>query len=43
MLEAELLVSDPPKPKRGQWVKYSVNEERVSRMYLQLGQAIGEV
>ncbi|MBO1740755.1 helix-turn-helix transcriptional regulator [Leifsonia sp. TF02-11] len=43
MLEAQLLLVDPPNPRRGQWVKYSVNEERVSRMYLQLGQAIGEV
>lgn len=43
MLEAGLLISDPQNPKRGQWVRYSVNEERVSRMYLQLGQAIGEI
>lgn len=43
MLEAQLLLADPAKPRRGQWVRYSVNEERVSRMYLQLGQAIGEV
>jgi predicted transcriptional regulator len=43
MVEAGLLLADPPAATRGQWVKYSVNEETVSRMYLQLGQAIREI
>lgn len=44
MVNAGLLVSDPPigEARRGQRVRYSVDHERVSRMYLQLGQAIGE-
>jgi predicted transcriptional regulator len=45
MVQAGLLTSDPPigEARRGQWVKYAVDHEKVSRMYLQLGQAIGEV
>lgn len=44
MVDAGLLVSDPPMEdaRRGQRVRYSVDHEQVSRMYLQLGQAIGE-
>ena len=45
LLAADLLISDPP---RGQWerggrVRYSVNKVQVAEMYLQLGQALGEV
>ena len=45
MMHAGLLTTDPPvnEIRRGQWVKYDVDHEMVSRMYLQLGQAIGEV
>jgi predicted transcriptional regulator len=45
MLQAGLLITDPPMGdvRRGQWVRYGVDHEMVSRMYLQLGQAIGEV
>jgi predicted transcriptional regulator len=45
MVQAGLLITDPPldKVRRGQWVRYVVDQEMVSRMYLQLGQAIGEV
>ncbi len=45
MVQAGLLTTDPPmdEVRRGQWVKYGVDHEVVSRMYLQLGQAIGEV
>lgn len=45
MVQAGLLTSDPPmeQVRRGQWVKYGVDNEMVSRMYLQLGQAIGEI
>jgi DNA-binding transcriptional ArsR family regulator len=45
LVQAGLLHADPPlsETRRGQWVKYAVDEERVTRMYLQLGQAIGEI
>jgi ArsR family transcriptional regulator len=45
MVQAGLLTSDPPieQARRGQWIKYGVDHEMVSRMYLQLGQAIGEI
>lgn len=45
MVQAGLLTSDPPieQARRGQWIKYGVHHEMVSRMYLQLGQAIGEL
>jgi predicted transcriptional regulator len=45
MVQAGLLTTDPPpdEVRRGQWVKYGVDHEMVSRMYLQLGQAIGEI
>lgn len=45
MVQAGLLTTDPPKgqARRGQWVKYGVDHEIVTRMYLQLGQAIGEL
>jgi hypothetical protein len=39
------LTTDPPmdEVRRGQRVRYGVDHETVSRMYLQLGQAIGEI
>lgn len=45
MVQAGLLIPDPPLAavRRGQRVRYAVDQEVVSRMYLQLGQAIGEV
>lgn len=45
MVQAGLLISDPPleQARRGQRVRYTVDDEQVSRMYLQLGQAIGEI
>jgi predicted transcriptional regulator len=45
MVQAGLLIPDPPvdQARRGQWIKYGVDHETVSRMYLQLGQAIGEI
>lgn len=45
MVQAGLLIPDPPsgEARRGQWVRYDVDHEKVSRMYLQLGQAIGEI
>jgi ArsR family transcriptional regulator len=45
MVQAGLLTTDPPirEARRGQWVRYGVDHEIVSRMYLQLGQAIGEI
>lgn len=45
MVQAGLLLADPPasEARRGQRVRYTVDNETVSRMYLQLGQAIGEV
>jgi hypothetical protein len=45
MVQAGLLTSDPPieQARRGQRVRYGVDHEMVSRMYLQLGHAIGEV
>jgi hypothetical protein len=45
MIEAGLLQADPPpdSARRGQRIRYTVDDEVVSRMYLQLGQAIGEI
>jgi ArsR family transcriptional regulator len=45
MVQAGLLTTDPPieEARRGQWIRYGVDHEQVSRMYLQLGQAIGEL
>ena len=45
MALAGLRTSDPPlgSAGRGQWIKYDVDHEVGSRMYLQLGQAIGEI
>lgn len=45
MVQAGLLISDPhmSEARRGQRVRYSVDHETVSRMYLQLGQALGEI
>ena len=45
MVHAGLLIADPPigEARRGQRVRYTVDNEVVSRMYLQLGQAIREV
>jgi DNA-binding transcriptional ArsR family regulator len=45
LLDAGLLIADPPRSEweRGQRVRYSVNGELVSVLYLQLGQALGEI
>lgn len=45
MVQAGLLTTDPPidKARRGQRIRYGVDQETVTRMYLQLGQAIGEI
>jgi predicted transcriptional regulator len=42
---AGLLIADPPlgEARRGQRVTYRVNNPAVTEMYLQLGQAIGEL
>ncbi len=42
MLESGLLIADPPRAEweRGGRVRYSVNGELVSLLYLQLGQAL---
>ncbi|WP_374976667.1 winged helix-turn-helix domain-containing protein [Microbacterium trichothecenolyticum] len=43
---AGLVISDPPydeaHPRRGIWVRYRVNDEAVTDLYLRLGIAIGE-
>jgi predicted transcriptional regulator len=45
MLDAGLLVADPPREQweRGGRVRYSVDGQLISLLYLQLGQALGEV
>lgn len=45
LLEADLLISDPPRAdwERGGRVRYSINKVSVAELYLQLGQVIGEV
>lgn len=45
MVQSGLLTTAPPlaEARRGQRVRYFVDQETVSRMYLQLGQAIGEL
>ncbi len=45
LLDAGLLSADPPREtaKSGQRIRYAVNGPAVTEMYLQLGQAIGEV
>lgn len=45
LLDAGLLIADPPREEweRGGRVRYSVDGRLVSLLYLQLGQAIGEV
>ena len=43
---AGLVISDPPmseaQSRKGIWVKYRVNDEAVTDLYLRLGMAIGE-
>jgi hypothetical protein len=45
LLEVGLLIADPPRDEatRGQRVRYRVNDEAVTEMYLRLGLAIGEI
>lgn len=45
MVQAGMLQSDPPisEARSGQRIRYTVDDEVVSRMYLQLGEAIGEI
>jgi hypothetical protein len=42
---AGLVVADPPmsQERKRAWVKYRVNDEAVTDLYLRLGQAIGEI
>ena len=42
---AHIVIGDPPagQGRRGSWVKYRVNDEAVTELYLQLGIAIGEI
>lgn len=44
--EAGLVIADPPargdRSRRGVWIKYRVNDEAVTDLYLRLGAAIGE-
>ncbi|CDJ99829.1 MULTISPECIES: helix-turn-helix transcriptional regulator [Micrococcales] len=43
---AGLVIADPPpvegQSRRGIWIKYRVNDEAVTDLYLRLGMAIGE-
>lgn len=41
---ANIVIADPPagEARRGSWVKYRVNNEAVTDLYLRLGLAIGE-
>lgn len=45
LLDFGLLIADPPRDlaTRGQRVRYRVNDEAVTEMYLRLGIAIGEI
>lgn len=45
LLDAGLIISDPPLSEweRGQRVRYRIHEKAVAELYLQLGQALGEV
>lgn len=45
LLELGLISADPPRDQagRGQWIRYRVEDQIVSELYLQLGQAIGEI
>ncbi|MHC2999985.1 hypothetical protein [Microbacterium sp. HJ5] len=45
LLKFGLIVADPPREvaTRGQRVRYRVNDEAVTEMYLRLGIAIGEI
>lgn len=45
LLAAGLLVSDPPLDEweRGQRVRYRIHQQAVAELYLQLGQALGEI
>lgn len=45
LLDAGLVIADPPREtaKQGQRVRYEVRDAAVSELYLQLGQAIGEI
>lgn len=42
---AQIVIADPPKASRarGMTVRYRVNDEAVTELYLRLGQAIGEI
>jgi predicted transcriptional regulator len=45
LVEVGLVSADPPRETaaRGQWIRYRVEDAAVSELYLQLGQAIGEI
>lgn len=42
---AKIVLADPPREERrkGEWVRYRVNGEAVTNLYLRLGLAIGEL
>ncbi len=43
--DAGLIIADPPLSEweRGQRVRYTIHQQAVSELYMQLGQALGEV
>lgn len=45
LIDLDLLIADPPRDTatRGQWIRYRVNDELVTEMYLALGQAMEEL
>lgn len=45
LVEQGMLIADPPRDQatRGQWIRYTVNDNVVSQMYWQLGQVIREI
>lgn len=45
LVEQKLLIADPPRDQatRGQWIRYTVNENLVGELYFQLGQVLRQV
>lgn len=43
LVRAGVVLTDPAHPTKGQQVRYRVDQEAVSEMWIQLGQAIGEL
>jgi len=42
LVDAGVLSTEPPTSQRGQWVKYALIPSRITELYTQLGEAIGE-